>query len=673
VSKKDLQGLPPHYRDWLTKEVNYIITEEEAQAFVRLATAAERDTFISRFWDIRNPDPGSPTNRYRDEIYERIAYANQYFGHESGTPGWMTEMGRVYITLGPPKQRAKYLSLSSVKPMEIWFFDNAHPALPPFFYVVFYQRDPSDNYRLYSPYMDGPEKLVTSHHAENGRLDAWTQIDKSAGREVSRTTLTLLPDEPIDINTAESSLQSDVMLSTIKGLANNPHNKEMLRQRRALLEDVTHRVILSDEFLDVLTVTLRDPAGSTNLHYLARLKRPEDFAIAEGSTGRYYTSAEIDVRVLSPDGHPIFTQHRDLSRNLSGEQFEQVKSKLFGYEGVLPLAPGKYKLEIILSNKLKKTSFKSIKDVVVPDPVASSLRISDVVTFTQAAAGDNELQPFQIANLKFTPGIGEGIALLPGQDLNILYQIWATKLDPKKYGDSRLSVEYAYGRMGLHDTKTIRDDIDPRQFDLSGSMVNGKKISTLDLQPGQYHLALTVTDPETHERAFGALSFRIVNNSPTQDASDIVDPELAGDMRNGTFEFNRSLAFFSQSNTRESTFWLQRAFARNPANQLVMGRLINICFAQQQFEQVAAAFSKAGVSEQTDDQTILRIAQSFDKLGQVAKSIEVLKSAISLKPQSGPLFLSLSEYYQKTGDSQKAQEMEQRGRSLLANRGQTGS
>src|SRR4051812_2859415 len=103
VSKKDLQNLPPRYRDWLTKEVNYIITDEEKDAFVRMSTDAERDTFIDRFWAIRNPDPGAPTNQYREDIYQRIAYANQYFGHQTGTPGWMTDMGRVYITLGAPK------------------------------------------------------------------------------------------------------------------------------------------------------------------------------------------------------------------------------------------------------------------------------------------------------------------------------------------------------------------------------------------------------------------------------------------------------------------------------------------------------------------------------------------------------------------------------------------
>src|ERR1700756_1546622 len=83
VSKKDLQNLPPHYRKWLTEDVTYIITDEEKEAFVRLPNDEARDKFIEHFWEIRNPSPGSPTNAYKDEIYRRIAYANQWFGHNN--------------------------------------------------------------------------------------------------------------------------------------------------------------------------------------------------------------------------------------------------------------------------------------------------------------------------------------------------------------------------------------------------------------------------------------------------------------------------------------------------------------------------------------------------------------------------------------------------------------
>src|SRR5215475_5566386 len=109
VSKKDIQNLPPTYRKRLTEEVTYIITDEEKEAFVHLSSDEARDKFVEHFWEIRNPNPGSPTNSYKDEIYKRIAYANQWFGHFSGDEGWRTDRGRVYITLGKPQQVGKYL------------------------------------------------------------------------------------------------------------------------------------------------------------------------------------------------------------------------------------------------------------------------------------------------------------------------------------------------------------------------------------------------------------------------------------------------------------------------------------------------------------------------------------------------------------------------------------
>src|SRR5215472_13080671 len=119
-------SLPEKYKKWLQEDVAYIITNEERKAFLELAGEADRDNFIEQFWDIRNPTPGSPDNPYRAEHYRRIAYANQFFGHISHSPGWRTDMGRIYITLGEPAQREKLLGLQKVAPMEIWFYSNAN-------------------------------------------------------------------------------------------------------------------------------------------------------------------------------------------------------------------------------------------------------------------------------------------------------------------------------------------------------------------------------------------------------------------------------------------------------------------------------------------------------------------------------------------------------------------
>ena len=307
------------------------------------------------------PIPGAPENTYKNEIYQRIEYAKQYLG------GVHTDMGQTYITLGEPKQRAKYYGRQEVRPMEIWFYQNTNPALPPYFNVLFFDKDNNGSMRFYSPYMDGPGKLATSVMTVNDNKHAFQNIDRALGREVARTTLSLIPDEPVDMQNATASLTSDVMIGTIKGLANHPLTKDELNLKRAT-ESVTHRIVLGDDYLDVVTVTLRDGAGNFNLHYLLRLHRPSDFAIAEADN-KFFYNVDLSARVYGPDNKLIFKQDKDISQYLDPVNAERIKKSLFGYEGWLALAPGKYKINFLLTNKVTKTAYKAERTVVIPEPL----------------------------------------------------------------------------------------------------------------------------------------------------------------------------------------------------------------------------------------------------------------------------------------------------------------
>src|SRR5438309_4985806 len=90
------------YKDWLDKDVAYIITDEERKALKKLETDDERERFSEEFWRRRAPDPDTDENEFREEYYERIAYANEHYA--SGVPGWKTDRGRIYITWGKPDE-----------------------------------------------------------------------------------------------------------------------------------------------------------------------------------------------------------------------------------------------------------------------------------------------------------------------------------------------------------------------------------------------------------------------------------------------------------------------------------------------------------------------------------------------------------------------------------------
>jgi len=97
---------PNPYQKWLDEDVRWIITDEERAEYTKLATDQQRDHFVEDFWERRNPTPGSAENRFKEEHYRRLAYANQSFA--AGVPGWKTDRGRVYIVYGPPDEREEY-------------------------------------------------------------------------------------------------------------------------------------------------------------------------------------------------------------------------------------------------------------------------------------------------------------------------------------------------------------------------------------------------------------------------------------------------------------------------------------------------------------------------------------------------------------------------------------
>src|SRR5207253_714494 len=105
------------YKDWLEKDVTYIITDDERRAFKKLETDEERERFIEEFWRRRDPDPDTDENEFREEYYERIAYANEHY--TSGIPGWKTDRGRIYIMWGKPDELDSY-SAGSQYQRENW-------------------------------------------------------------------------------------------------------------------------------------------------------------------------------------------------------------------------------------------------------------------------------------------------------------------------------------------------------------------------------------------------------------------------------------------------------------------------------------------------------------------------------------------------------------------------
>jgi GWxTD domain-containing protein len=131
--KSEEERVKSVYKRWLDEDVRWIITDEERKTFQALKTDDEREQFIEQFWLRRDPDPDTDVNEYREEYYQRIAYANEHF--TSGIPGWKTDRGRIYIMFGKADQIESHPSggsydrpiwegggTTSTYPFEIWWY-----------------------------------------------------------------------------------------------------------------------------------------------------------------------------------------------------------------------------------------------------------------------------------------------------------------------------------------------------------------------------------------------------------------------------------------------------------------------------------------------------------------------------------------------------------------------
>ncbi len=120
------QGVPVTASDlaMAIKQLRYIARGKEMKKIEKAKPERQIREFIA-FWKRRDPTPGTEKNEIMEEYYRRVQYANEHF---SGMrEGWKTDMGMVYIMLGPPNDvernpytRAYVPSFFTERPIKAW-------------------------------------------------------------------------------------------------------------------------------------------------------------------------------------------------------------------------------------------------------------------------------------------------------------------------------------------------------------------------------------------------------------------------------------------------------------------------------------------------------------------------------------------------------------------------
>ena len=157
---------PSGWDEWLDK-VRYIATKKEKQEYRFLKKSGDEKkimTFRALFWKLRDPDPRTARNTFREQYYRRINEANGLF-NESSTPGWLTDRGKVYILLGPPDDMTNEYDRPSARggvdsftfspseryPTQLWIYRNTpSPTVGPNLEIRFLRQSGTGEYKMAS-------------------------------------------------------------------------------------------------------------------------------------------------------------------------------------------------------------------------------------------------------------------------------------------------------------------------------------------------------------------------------------------------------------------------------------------------------------------------------------------------------------------------------------------
>lgn len=106
--------------DKAVDELVYIASSSEISKMKNAKTSKEKSDLFKAFWKKLDPTPSTQENEVFDEYYRRIAYANAHFSRYFA--GWQSDMGMVFVLLGPPDSIDRHPFEIDSKPYVVWSY-----------------------------------------------------------------------------------------------------------------------------------------------------------------------------------------------------------------------------------------------------------------------------------------------------------------------------------------------------------------------------------------------------------------------------------------------------------------------------------------------------------------------------------------------------------------------
>jgi GWxTD domain-containing protein len=484
-ARKVTPELKDAYKKWLQNDVPYLITDDEKKAFKALATDEERENFIEMFWRRRDPNPDTEENEFREQYYERIAYANEHF--TSGIPGWKTDRGRVYIAHGKPDSIESHPSggaydrpsyegggSTTAYPFEIWFYrhlDGVGDGLE----IEFVDPTGTGEYRLAR---DAHEKDAMSMVSGVGlttaeQLGLSNQGDRGSAR-------------PMSYQREQDSLFRRMELIT--NLQRPP--KVRFSDLEAMVGGDSGVLFDKDPLRFDLRIDFFRQSDDRVITAFTVQTNNKDLTF-EPVGGLQQAAMNVFGRITAVSGKRSGIFEDSVTTDATTEELIEARDKKSVYQKAIALTPGTYKVDVVVRDV--KTGNKGIVNMGFSVPKYDEKKLSTssmILTSKLRSTNERDIgQMFVIGNAKVIPNLsGE---YKQGQEVGIYLQVYNAGVDQTTLRPA-VDVHYILTKGGK---EVLRQTEDWSGLSDSGQRLTlARLLPTAGLPVGEYELKVEIRD-----------------------------------------------------------------------------------------------------------------------------------------------------------------------------------
>jgi GWxTD domain-containing protein len=491
--KKSKESVDAVYKRWLDEDVRWIITDEERNTFKALKTDDEREQFIEQFWLRRDPDPDTDVNEYREEYYQRIAYANEHF--TSGIPGWKTDRGRMYIMFGPPDEKESHPSggsydrptwegggSTSTFPFETWWYRYIE-GVGSDVEIEFVDPTGSGEYRIARDPSEKDALLYVPNAGltlaeELGLANKADRIGGFGGNNQNQMFGQRAKDQPferLDL-LAKLSRPPRVKFNDLAALANESE-----------IPKSTFDVLDFGLVVNYLRVT----ESSVITSFTVQLENQE--LVYKDIGGLQTATANVYAKITNVAGRKAGLFEDVVSSSYPEESLSVGQQARSVYQKNLVLPPGNYKIDLVVRDVVSGKTGVMKLGFVVPKYPEGELTTSSLILATRLEPLNGRMPTgqFILGSMKVIPN-ATGV-FKQDQTMGVYMQVYNVAIDQATLKPS-LDISYIVSQKDK-EVMRVKEDGKGGLSQLNSQQITLARLLPLqDLKPGFYDLSVSIND-----------------------------------------------------------------------------------------------------------------------------------------------------------------------------------